>query len=146
MRKGVYTIYPEATLKEAVVMLLKYEISGLIVVNKENEVIGVISEKDIYRLIYPSYRDFYETPELFINFAEMEKEIGKKDQVPVKDFMTSDVIKTIPDEYVMKVGAIMLAKQIHRLPVVDKRGRLVGVITRGSIYRNLFKKQLGLKI
>ena len=144
MKKDVYTIQPEATLKEAVVMLLKYQVSGLIVVDQNKQVVGVISEKDIYRVIYPSYNDFYNSPELFTDFKKQEEEVKHKSNIQVKEIMTAKVIAADPDEYVMKVGGIMLAKNISRLPVINKQGKLVGVVSRGSIYHNLFRKKLNL--
>lgn len=142
MKKDVYTIYPDATLRDAAEMLLQYKISGLIVVDKKGTVVGVLSEKDIYRALYPSYRDFYEHPELFTDFKKQEEDIHESFHTPVKDIMSKEVISIDPEDYIMKVGAIMLARNIHRIPVIDKNGKLVGVISRGHIYRTLFKKQL----
>ncbi|OGY46656.1 MAG: hypothetical protein A3J65_03535 [Candidatus Buchananbacteria bacterium RIFCSPHIGHO2_02_FULL_45_11b] len=142
MRKKIYTVSPEATLKEAVAELLKYEISGLIVVNEKNEVLGVVSEKDVYRTLYPTYEEFYNNPEIYIDFDVAEKEINHKAEILVKDFMTTNVVKVSPDEPVMKVGSLMLTRNIHRFPVVDENGQLVGVVSRGHIFRSLFKKYL----
>ncbi|OGY45870.1 MAG: hypothetical protein A2731_01990 [Candidatus Buchananbacteria bacterium RIFCSPHIGHO2_01_FULL_39_8] len=144
MKKEVYTVHPESTLKEVVMMLLKYQVSGLIVIDDNKKVTGVVSEKDIYRILYPSYSDFYDSPAIYTDFKKQEEEIKNKSNIVVSEFMTKDVISTGPDEYIMKVGAIMLAHNIHRLPVINKQGKLVGVITRGLIYHNLFKKKLDL--
>jgi len=61
----------------------------------------------------------------------------------VKDFMTTDVITAHPDDPVLKIGALMLARGIHRIPVV-KNAKLVGVVTRRRIYGNILKKHLDL--
>ncbi len=141
MKKEIFTILPDATLREAISALLEHDISGLIVVNDTNEVIGILSEKDIYRALYPTYQELFSNPEIYFSFENQEKEIESRANVLVKDVMTTDVIKVNSHEYVMKVGALMLAKNIHRLPVVDEKGKLVGIISRGSIYRNLFRKK-----
>ena len=143
MKKDVYTISPQATLKEAIEKLYELKVSGLIVANEKNEVVGILSEKDVYRAFYPSYEDFYNSPELFTDYKKQEAEIKNKTNVLVQEVMTQKVIKIDPDEYIMKVGSIMLSRNIHRLPVVNKNGKLVGVISRGCIYRSLFRKQLG---
>lgn len=142
MKTEIHAIGPEATLKEAVAKLFEYNISGLIVVDQQNKPVGVVSEKDIYKTLYPSYNDFYNHPESFTKTEKQEKVIQENADLPVKNFMTSEVIKVRPDDPVMKVGALMLAHNIHRLPVVDDDGNLVGVVSRGSIYRNLFRKYL----
>jgi len=144
MKKEVYTVGSAATLKEVVALLLKRQVSGLIVIDQKGTVVGVVSEKDVYRMLYPSYREFYESPELFTDFKQQEEAIKDKSDISVAEFMTTDVIFADPDEYVMKVGAIMLARNIHRLPVVNKSGKLVGVVSRGQIYHTLFKKHFGL--
>ncbi|WP_300920436.1 CBS and ACT domain-containing protein [uncultured Dubosiella sp.] len=51
----------------------------------------------------------------------------------VKDFMTTDVITCEPDEKITKVIDLMNSKKIHRLPVVDPDGKLLGIITEGMI-------------
>lgn len=45
----------------------------------------------------------------------------------VKDFMTTDVITCEPDEKITKVIDLMNSKKIHRLPVVDPDGKLLGI-------------------
>jgi CBS domain-containing protein len=39
---------------------------------------------------------------------------------------------------VMRAGAMMLAKGIHRMPVISE-GKLVGIVTRSRIYRHVFR-------
>lgn len=144
MRKKAYTISPDTTLREVVRILVKKDISGVVVVDENKKVIGIVSEKDVYRTIYPSYSEFYNSPEIFTDYKKQEDEIKSKGEILAKDFMTTNVLTVDPKEAVMKVGATMLARNIHRLPVVDEQGKLVGIITRGRIYHSLFKKKLGL--
>ncbi len=144
MYKNVYTILPEADLKAAMKLMIKKKTSGLVVVDQDKNILGILSEKDIYRSFYPSYNDFYNNPELFTDFESQEKEIKNKLLNQVKSVMTTPVISVKPTDQVMKVGAIMLAKNIHRIPVVNEKERLVGVVTRGCIYKTLFKKYLKL--
>lgn len=145
MYKKIYTVFPKATLKEAMKLMIKKKISGLVVINENKGLVGIISEKDIYRTLYPSYSEFYASPVLFTDFEAQEKEIKNKLTGDVESVMTRNVITVLPDDNVMKVGAIMLAKNIHRIPVLDQKDRLVGVVTRGCIYKTLFKKYLKLK-
>ena len=39
----------------------------------------------------------------------------------------------------------MLARNIHRIPVIDEQDKLIGVVTRGCNYKALFKKYLKLR-
>lgn len=143
MKTTIYTVSPDATLQDAVKLLLKHQTSGLVVV-ESSRVVGILSEKDIYRVFYPSYQEYYAAPESFTDFQQQEHEIASRSQLFVREVMTTNVLTVGPNEFVMKVGSIMLARNIHRLPVIDAEGQLVGVVTRGCIYRALFRQELKL--
>ncbi|MBR2008695.1 MAG: CBS domain-containing protein, partial [Peptococcaceae bacterium] len=51
MKTDVYTVSDEASLKEVLEVLVKYKTSGLPIVNKENRVVGFISDGDIMKFI-----------------------------------------------------------------------------------------------
>ncbi|MBT8764248.1 CBS domain-containing protein [Desulfohalobiaceae bacterium Ax17] len=51
----------------------------------------------------------------------------------IKDWMTKDVITVTPDTSMMKASKILKDKNIRRLPVVDERGKLVGIVTDRDI-------------
>lgn len=53
----------------------------------------------------------------------------------VKDVMTSPVVSIEPDAPVLQAVQIMLQRHISGLPVVDKEGRLVGIVTEGDFLR-----------
>jgi CBS domain-containing protein len=53
----------------------------------------------------------------------------------VKDVMTRNVISVTADEPVLKAARLMLQNRISGLPVLDKDGELVGVVTEGDFLR-----------
>jgi CBS domain-containing protein len=53
----------------------------------------------------------------------------------VKDVMTSPVVSVEPDNSVLQAVRIMLQRRISGLPVIDKEGRLVGIVTEGDFLR-----------
>jgi CBS domain-containing protein len=53
----------------------------------------------------------------------------------IKDVMTSPVVSIEPDSSVLQAVRIMLQRHISGLPVVDKEGRLVGIVTEGDFLR-----------
>lgn len=61
----------------------------------------------------------------------MKKEPIKKKIV--KDWMSTDVITISPETTLPEAHQIMMNEEIRRLPVVDREGRLVGIVTRGDI-------------
>jgi CBS domain-containing protein len=52
-----------------------------------------------------------------------------------KDVMTSPVVSIDPDSTVTETVRIMLTRRISGLPVADKKGRLVGIVTEGDFLR-----------
>jgi CBS domain-containing protein len=53
----------------------------------------------------------------------------------VKDVMTSPVISVEPDDSIWHAVRIMLQRRISGLPVIDKQGRLVGIVSEGDLLR-----------
>jgi len=53
----------------------------------------------------------------------------------VKDVMTRNVISVGPDESIMKAARLMLQNRISGLPVIDKDGGLMGIVTEGDFLR-----------
>ncbi|HMT22055.1 MAG TPA: CBS domain-containing protein [Promineifilum sp.] len=51
----------------------------------------------------------------------------------VKDWMSSDVITITPTTTLPEAHRVMMNEEIRRLPVVDKDGRLVGIVSIGDI-------------
>jgi CBS domain-containing protein len=54
-----------------------------------------------------------------------------------KDIMTSPVVSVGPDTTVLQAVQIMLQRRISGLPVIDKDGRLVGIVTEGDLLRRV---------
>lgn len=55
----------------------------------------------------------------------------------VRDVMTSPVISIEPESPVLEAVHIMLQRHISGLPVVDKEGHLVGIMTEGDLLRRV---------
>ncbi|MBO8159947.1 CBS domain-containing protein [Thermosyntropha sp.] len=112
MSTPVKTIPASFTMEEAFRLMLRYGHTGMPVVDGD-KIIGVISRRDVDK-------------------ARMH-DLG---HVPVKGFMTTDVITASPDTPVAQIQEIMVEKDIGRLPIVEK-GRLVGIVSRTDILRTL---------
>ena len=57
--------------------------------------------------------------------------------------MTSDPICVRPSTSVEDAANLLLRRRLHRLPVVDERGRLLGVVTRSNIIRAAWEMRRG---
>lgn len=143
MEVGVYTISADALYEDAAAILCTKDVSALPVLNETGDLVGVVSEKDLFRIMFPFYKSFYEHPECYADSEGRENKIDEIRKHRIDTFMSRDVVTITPDEPIMRAGAMMLARHIHLLPVIEA-GKLVGIVSRSHIYRNIFRKHLGV--
>lgn len=143
MKTDVVTIPKGMTWRKVAETLLERVISGAPVVETDGRVIGVVSEKDVFRAIYPSYEEWYEGPQAYTDFLALEEEARRAQEKRVEDFMTKRLVSVTSDTPILKVGALMVATGIHRVPVVDQ-GKLVGMVSRRDIFRAILRVHFGL--
>ena len=139
MLKKFITLRPENTYEEAVDLLYKNNVNGAPVVNKNNELVGYVSEKDLFRILYPYYQSYYEHPENYTDGEKREEKVQEIRLHPVEIFMTKTPLTVTPDMPVMNAGALMLANRVHQFPVVENN-KVVGMISRDLIYKSVLKK------
>ncbi|KKU72873.1 MAG: CBS domain containing protein [Parcubacteria group bacterium GW2011_GWA2_47_26] len=143
MKIKVVTLDPEMTCREAAEVLLQHKISGAPVVDTRGKLLGVISEKDLFRAIYPNYREFHEGEGAYLDFEKLEQEAKGAGDKKISEVMSSRLIVAAPDTPILQIGAQMIASGIHRVPVVDN-GKLVGMVSRRDIYGRILNNYFGL--
>ncbi len=144
MTRKFITIPFQATIREAALILFNNHISGAPVVDSAGKLIGLVSEKGIFRKLYPSYNDFSEDEPSFWTFERIESRAHDVAAMKVTEAMTPHVLCVHPDFPLAKAGGLLLAQSVHRLIVTDngrEDGQIVGVITRKDVYRSLFEKE-----
>lgn len=143
MKEEVITIKKGTSYREVAEILIKNKISGAPVVDDEGNIVGVVSEKDLFRAVYPSYKEFYESPESHLDFEKLEEEAKRAGDKKVEEFMSTRLITADPDTPVLKIGALMIITGIHRVPVVKDK-KIVGMVSRRDIYRAILKERFNL--
>ncbi len=143
MKAEVVTLLNGTTWREAAMLFLEKRISGAPVVDADGRVLGVVSEKDIFRAIYPGYKEWYEGPHAFTDFLALEEEARRAPEKRVEEFMTTRLVSVDPETPVLKVGALMVATGIHRVPVLAN-GTLVGMVSRRDIFRAIMRVHFGI--
>jgi CBS domain-containing protein len=141
MTHSVQTLQPTQTVEDAARFFIKHNVKGAPVV-EAGKVVGIVSEKDIFRALYPSVTEYYNNPELWMEEVELEGNAKTVAAKKVSEIMTREPITAPPDTPVMQAGAMMLAHRVHRIIVIES-GRLVGIATRSDVFKNVFKKFLG---
>ncbi len=141
MQTEVLTIPVGTPYRDVERLLREKQISGAPVVDGEGSVVGIVSEKDLFRVLYPFYRSFYENPEMYSDLVARETKASDIADHPVERFMSQNVYHIEPDVPVLRAGAIMHARSIQRMPVMTK-GKLIGIVTRTAVYRAVFEMNL----
>ena len=142
MIPDVISIKPDATIKELLKLLTKHHIGGVPVVDNQNKLIGIVSDGDIIRYLAPkeeSVRDFIY--DIFIEEGETEQEILKdKINTTVDKLMPKKQIYTLKEDDTFE-NAIQILSQHHfkKIPVLDLDGKVMGIISRGDVDKNLMK-------
>ena len=132
----------DASLFDALVLMRTHQISGLPVIDPRGAVVGVLSEKDLARIItgvaeYPAIRGLLDL--LLVGVAGGAGDFFDRvrptlKETRVADAMSSPPIVIHPDAPLEFAMEVMRDREINRLPVVD-RGILVGVISRHDVLR-----------
>lgn len=143
MQKKLVTITPDMTFFEAAGLLLKNHVSGAPVLDKRGKLVGILSEKDLFRALYPSYKKFYLFPLEYENTKGAEETLSETKQKKVSAIMSTRIISATPETHVLKIGGLMVATGIHRVPVLEG-GKVVGMVSRGDIYRAILQKDFNL--
>jgi len=117
-------------------------VKGMVVLDENGNLVGMLSIKDILKAIIPSYMQLSELGEFAWDgmLEEMAKKIANKS---VKEIMTKEVITVEEDAPLMECADIMVKKQLQRLPVVDKEGKVVGMVFIRDLYYAIVDAMFG---
>ncbi len=122
------SVSPETPLRAAARDMVRFGLGGLPVVDENEHVVGMLSEKELMRHLLANYLQGGATQKPLPPVPAAER--------AVRDVMTRQVLCVSPDQPLAEVASIMTNKDVDRVPVV-KEGRLIGFLTRGDIVRKL---------
>jgi len=116
------TLLEDALVSDALAMMKEHSIGGIPVVNENHELVGIVTNRDL----------------------RFERDLMR----PVSEIMTKKVITISEFTGFEKAEAILQQHKIEKLPVVDKKNKLVGLITYKDIIKikarpNACKDNLG---
>jgi len=112
MSTDLITVKKDTPIYEAIKMMAEKDLTGLLVVDDDLKLLGVVSEKDFLGLI--------KNPE---NARER-----------VEDFMTPDPVSFCEDDDLMEICECLMNRNFRRVPIISE-GKLVGIISRKDIVR-----------
>ncbi|MCC6346936.1 MAG: CBS domain-containing protein [Nitrospirales bacterium] len=133
MTRDVISIKGDADIHKVSSLLAQHRISGLPVVDEENRVIGVVTEADVLSMAGIGRGHTFKDVIRHILGEPLPKHTVSA--CLVREVMTSPAITTTSDADIRDVATVLNEKRIKRLPVVDDRGTLIGVISRADVVR-----------
>lgn len=139
MTTGVKTARADTPVKDIANTMCFNKISGLPIVDDNDNIVGIVSEKDLLTRMFPDMATI--AAEGRPNFEEMEKEYSDTLSLVAGDIMTSTVSTVAPDMPIMKAASMMCVNKIRRIPVAENN-KVVGIISIGDVHKAIFQNSL----
>jgi CBS domain-containing protein len=117
--RRVVTIDSEATVQEAAAKLVQNDVGSLPVLDADGRLAGVLSERDVLRLVHHRGEQF--------------------GSLPVSAVMTCNPVTCRVDDSVDEVMGLMSERRIAKVPVVEDDA-LVGVVSVGDVIKLMYDK------
>ena len=137
-QKNVDFITPNATLLDAAKVIFGHNHKGVPVIKLPNKkLVGFITEQDILSQLFPNIKDLIEDYAHARDFEAMEGKVKMILVKKVKEVMSKQITAIHMDEPILEAESLMKLKDISRLPVIDNKGNLIGIISKGDIFRAL---------
>lgn len=112
--RDIVTARLSTTIDEAMDLLIKHNIGCLPVVDHDGKLIGIISDKDIFKKIHQTKGDYH--------------------SLTVEDVMTKELIVGLPDDNLAYIAGVMDKNWIRHIPIVEA-DRVVGLVSSRDIIR-----------
>ncbi len=115
----IWQIKPDESVLDAIKLMAEKRIGALLVMEND-ELVGIISERDYARKVILQGKSSRETP--------------------VKDIMTAEVHRILPEQTVEDCMEIMTEKRFRHLPVLEGE-KVIGVISIGDLVKGIIAEQ-----
>lgn len=119
MKTGVISVHKYTTIYDAVRLLVDNKITGLPVVDDDDVVVGIITEKDVLRLVSD------------LHLLDLLHDLKESD-AKVEDFMTKKIVSFGPDTDMIEVCDCLRSNSFRRVPIVED-GKCIGIVSRKDI-------------
>jgi len=125
MSKKVISIDLEDSMSHAVSLIKEHKVR-MMPVTKKGKLVGVVSDSDLKKA---SASD--------ATTLDVHELLYLLSKIKIKDIMTKNPITVPPDYTVEETAEILMKNKISGVPVVDKAGEIVGIITRDDLFKVL---------
>jgi CBS domain-containing protein len=137
MSKDVIKVYPDTPVSQIARLMADNDISGVPVVDKENKVLGVITELDlVLRNTHFKLPTFFMILDqlIYLQPPQEQKRLERMLGVTAEEIMTKPAITITPDTHIDDLSDLIVERRLNPIPVVEDE-RLVGIVSRSDIVR-----------
>lgn len=137
MTTEVLTVAPTTSVQEVAKLLSERGISGVPVVDSDNQVVGILSEGDLLHRAETGTERARERPRswwLESLASDLARDYVKAHARTAQDVMTRDVVSVYETTPLADVATLLETKRIKRVPVL-RAGKLVGIVSRANLVR-----------
>ncbi|MDO8583295.1 MAG: CBS domain-containing protein [bacterium] len=143
MQKRVEFVSPETSILEAARLIFGRGINGLPVC-KNKKIVGFVTERDILAKFYPSMQEYVEDPVHSSDFEGMENRVNDVLEMTVDKIMSKHPVTIAGNTPLLRAQSLMFIEKIGRLPVVDDKENLIGIISKSDIFKAIVGNKIPL--
>ncbi len=130
MTHTVVAVGRDAPFKQIVKLLHQWKVSALPVLEGEGRVVGLVSEAELL-----PKEEFHDSdPDRFTQLSRLP-DLAKAGALTAGELMSTPVVTVHAEATVAQAARIMAQRKVKRLPVVDDKGLLVGVVSRVDLLK-----------
>ncbi len=138
MRHDVVKVRPDDTLKDVANEMFRNRLSALAVVDDNNHLVGVISDRDLIKAALPDYKTLIQNLNYSLDVEPFEELLKREDKIKVSQIFREDFETTTPETRIVEVAAMMIFKDFRRV-FVTSHDNLVGVLLRKDIVNMIIR-------
>jgi CBS domain-containing protein len=113
----VFTVLPQASVREALALLAEHDIGALVVVDERGAIVGIFSERD---------------------YARRGVLAGRRSETTaVREIMSPHPVTVRPEADLEECMRLMTERRLRHLPVLGREGALVGLVSIGDVVKSL---------
>jgi CBS domain-containing protein len=138
LSKNVVTVAADDTLQTALALMAESHLTALPIIDSHGRCAGILSASDVVEItrnINADMRDLGRGDEASYQWLQdnlVEHDMARR---TVDEFMTDNVATVTAERLLSHAASEILRHRVHRLPVVDKRGKLLGIVSTMDILR-----------
>lgn len=137
MIEDVVTVSPSTPYKRLVDLLWLNEVSALPVVDDRGVLTGIVTESDMLARAEFKAGDAHDGSRKDALYRKLEA----ASPLTAADVMTSPVVTAHPEDKLADTARLMRSRKLRRLPVLDRTGALVGMVSQVDLLKVFFRSE-----